>query len=91
MEDQQIRGLFLMMVKLFRSQQEQLLKQRATLEALQLVLARATGSTLPEMLEGVSALRDQIREQESDRAEREQVDAIVRLLEQGKHPDIPEA
>ena len=45
MEDQQIRGLFLMMVKLFRSPQEQLLKQRATLDALQLVLARVTGST----------------------------------------------
>ena len=85
--DADLRQIVLLMVKLFRTQQERLLEVRARLDAMQLVLARATHVDLRESEAALAQITAQLRSTEPDAEARKQVDAIVALLDRGKNPD----
>lgn len=59
---------------------------RAAIEALQDFVASATGSNKLEMLIGLAEAENRLRAQEPNRLAREQIDAVIHLLEHGKDP-----
>jgi len=85
--DDELRKIVLLMVKLFRTQQERVLEVRARLDAMQVVLARATKVDLQESEAALGRIAAQFRSTERDAEAREQVDSIVALLDRGKDPD----
>jgi hypothetical protein len=74
------------MIKLLRNQQEKILELDANLNALRLVVGRSLNLSPEDMSKSMSDLRSQFRDLEEDRAGREQVDAMIKLLESGKDP-----
>jgi len=86
--DEELQTILVPLVQAFRIQQEHLLKLEAAVKVLQMVLARATQSDPQALVQTLSSIEDQIRNAEPTRAAREQVDAIIRLLEsRSKDPD----
>lgn len=80
--DQEFQSVLLPLVRAFRIQQEHLLKLEAAIRALQIALAEATRSDPQALLRSLASVEKQLRHAEPTRAAREQVDAIVRVLEQ---------
>ena len=86
--DEELQTILLPLVKAFRIQQEHLLKLEAAIKTLQIALAKATQSDPQALAQKLSSIEDQIRDAEPTRTAREQVDAIIRLLEsRSKGPD----
>ena len=79
------------MIKLLRNQQEKILELEDTVKALGLVIGRSLNLSPEEMTKAMSDLRSQFRDLDADRAGREQVDAMIKVLESGKDPSQPDS
>jgi hypothetical protein len=81
----------LSLAKALREQEEGILGLRARIDALQHFVASATKSDELEMLVGLAEAEHRLRELEPNRSRREQIDAVIQLLEHGKDPEGQDA
>ena len=85
-----VQDVLVLMIKLFRRQQKKLDRIGASVVALKVVVARALSPDFETAQRGFAEIEAQCQPSEEDRLEREQVDAIVSLVEHGKHRNAPD-
>lgn len=78
------RDTLLTIVKLFRRHQERILQLERSVSTLKIVAARIGGGDLQQALQGLASMERQFQEVEPDREAREQLDALIAMVEHGK-------